>query len=695
VSLIFTTAPGPHALPQSETPMTIMVEPGEGIRPDQAWAPTFLLDKDELLLVVDQLRGFLIGRFVPPLGLAPESSSFPGGIGLELQSLEGPPLPPAPITPIPLQPGFPFLGDGAFAGSPCLYDLEGDGRTELIVATTEGAVYLLEHDGAVREGWPVRVDDGFYAAPAAADINGDGRAEIVLPGVSGWVYAWHHNGSLASGWPVRPVVSSGDGEEVSFYAAASLADMNRDGAADICVATSLGSVWLLRGDGRVFAGWPQQMMSSSHPPNPPGVFAPPALVDLDGDRIPEVIAANNASRVYVWRLDGTNRPGWPVSVPHQARVGYAGVSLGDINGDDELDIVVTSEHGLSGPAAVNVFDADGQLLPGWPYDLAEVCNTQAALGDLTGDGVSEIVVATIGGNARLMALDGRTASPLTGWPLRIKQETVNSSPLIADIDGDGWNDVVVAALSTGTESDAWIWALDGTGNQLNGFPIMLPQDEILRASPSSCDLDGDGDLELMVCTERLNSVYAWDLEAVCDPILCPWSSEAGGPSRTGQSQPLPSLVPRGGDLTENGLFSDAGSDLGTAGGGQSNPGSDGTANDGEVGTGPGIGGEESPFGGSSIVPNSNGGRPDSPAKPPGLAATIEFDLASETTIGLVIFNIQHQPVRHLLQHILPAGRYAIHWDGKDDKKVPQSSGIYFYRLDLGGRQRSEQLLLLQ
>lgn len=695
ITLILFVSPGPHALPRSETPMTIMVEPGEAIRPDQARAPAFLLDKDDLLLVVDQLRGFLIGRFQPPLGLAPESSSFPGGVGLELQSLEGPPLPPAPITPIALQPGYPFLGDGAFAASPCLYDLEGDGRTELIVATTEGAVYLLEHDGAVRDGWPVRVDDGFYAAPSAADINGDGRAEVVLPGVSGWVYAWRHNGRLAPGWPVRPVAPSRNVEEVSFYAAASLADVNRDGAADICVATSLGSVWLLRGDGRVFPGWPNQMVPSTQPQNPPGAFAPPALVDLDGDQIPEIIAASNASRLHVWRPDGTVKPGWPIIVPHQARIGYTGVSLGDIDGDDEIDIVVTSEHGLSGPAAVNVFNADGTLLPGWPYDLTEVCNAQAALGDLTGDGIPEIVVATIGGNARLIALDGRSASPLPGWPLRIKQETVNSSPIIADIDGDGWNDVVVAALSTGTESDAWIWALDGSGSQLNGFPIMLPQDEILRASPSSCDLDGDGDLELIVCTERLNSVYAWDLEAMCDPILCPWSSEAGGPSRTGQSQPLPSLVPRAGGFAEAGLFPDGGSDLSTTGRGQGTPGGDGAANDGAVGTGPGIGGEESPFGGSSIEPNRGGARTEDPAEPPGLAATVEFVLPGETSVGLVIFNIQHQPVRHLLQHILPAGRYAIHWDGKDDKRVPQSSGIYFYRLDLGGRQRSEQLLLLQ
>lgn len=652
------------AVPRSDVPTTILVEPGEGIRPEQARAPAFLLDKDDQLLVIDQLRGFLIGRFQPPLGLEPESDAFPGGVGLEPESLEGPPLPPAPVSPIPLQPGYPFLASGSIAGTPCVYDLDLDGKSEVIVATTEGVVYVLDHHGNLRPGWPLRINDGFYAPPSAADINGEGRAEIILPGISGWVYAWQAGGGLLPGWPVRPVVPRAGAPEVSFFGGASLADLSGDEIADVCVATSLGSVWAFRGDGQVLPGWPQTMPAASRPPNPPGVFASPALADLDGDGRREVIVANNAYEIHAWQADGGPVAGWPVQVPGRARAGFSGVSLADVDGDEAIEVVVTSEHGQVGPAGVSVFSAEGRLEEGWPFDLGEIANAPAALGDLTGDGVPEIVVATIGGNARLIALDGATATPLPGWPLRIKQETVNASPVISDIDGDGWNDILIAALSTGTESDAWIWGLDAEGNQLNGFPVMLPQDEILAASPSCGDLDGDGDLELIAATERLNSVYAWDLNAVCDLFLCPWSSEAGGPARAGVIQLLPNL---GGTPLPGATLTDI---FGLDGQG------------GEL------------IGGSSIDPAPNGG-PGPAALPEGMQARLVFDLAEKTAVELVIYNIQHQPVRHLLQHILPAGHYEIHWDGRNDQRQRQPTGIYFYELDLGGRRRTEQLLLLQ
>ncbi len=653
------------ALPQSSVPTTIMVEPGEAIRPEQARAPAFLLDKDDQLIVIDQVRGFMIGRFRPPVGLAPESAAFPGGVGLESESAEGPPLPLVPITPIALLPGFPFLAGGAIAGSPCVLDIDRDGRGEIIAATVEGAVYVIDSSGHTKPGWPQRIDDGFYAAPSAADLNGDGRAEIVLPGVSGWLYAWRADGSMLPGWPVRPTLPNAREGEISFFGAAALADLNGDQLADVCVCTSLGTVWAIRGDGRVLPGWPRSMPPAAQPPNPAGVFSSPAIGDLDGDGRPEVIVANNAYQVHAWRADGEPLAGWPVDLPHRARAGFTGVSLGDVDGDDRLEVVVVTEHGYRGPASVLVFAADGTLQDGWPYDLTETCNAPAAIGDLTGDGVLEIVVATIGGHARLVALDGATAAPLPGWPLRIRQETVNASPVIADIDGDGWNDILFAALSTGTESDAWIWALDAQGNQLDGFPIMLPQDEIVAAAPSCGDLNGDGTLELIVATERINNLYAWDLDAVCDPSLCQWPGLAGGPARTGIGQPLPGLTdPLFGNSSLSEIF-----------GPDAVPG-------GQL------------IGGSSIDPQARGsGHPD--GYPEGMHARVAFGLDAETAVSLVIYNIRHEPVRRLLQHRLPAGRYDIHWDGRNDQGRRQSTGIYFYELDLGGRRRTEQLLLLQ
>ncbi len=309
------------------------------------------------------------------------------------------------------------------------------------------------------------------------------------------------------------------------------------------------------------------------------------------------------------------------------------------------------------------------------------------IGDLTGDGTAEIVVATIGGNAAIVALDGRTARPLPGWPLRLKRETVNASPLIADLDGDGWNDIMVAALSTGLESDAWLWAIDRLGNQLRGFPIMLPQDEIVRASPAAADLDGDGDLELLAATERLNSLYAWDLDALCDPFLMPWPGAWGGPSRCSRLEPgngpcatgVPGItaMPKAEAL--------AGDD---AAHGQNGAEEEPRGPDREARP-------QDPALGSPLDLWPPTGEPGGPSGAAGSLSIIGFELREETQVRLVIFDIKHAPVRRLLQHALPPGHYSIFWDGKDDTGASQPAGIYFYQLGLGDRARTRQLLLLK
>jgi len=680
--------------------ITIAIEPGKGIPPDRARAPAYLLDARGKLIVIDQVRGFILGRFEPPPGLGPSPATPAEGFELDLSSLTGPPLPPIPITPLKAQYGFPFMADGALAGSPCVADLDNSGRCEIVVATTEGTVHLLRDDGRTGEGWPVHVSDGFYAPPAAGDLDGDGVLEIVLGGISGRIYAWHPNGSPVPGWPVRPPVPGATGPRpvgtVEFHGSAALGDIDADGSDEVCIASTQGHVWALDGTGRTLPGWPQVMPSASDPPNPGGAFCSPALGDLDGDRLPEIVLASNAYRIHAWHASGRPVAGWPVETPHRARGGYGGVVLGDLDLDGRTEVVVATEHGFNGPATVVVLGPDGVPRPGWPYALPDACNAGPALGDLTGDGLPEIVVATIGGDAAVVALDALTGRPIAGWPVRLRAETVNASPVISDVDGDGRNDVILAVLSTGLESDAWVWGLDSAGRQLRDFPVMLPHDEIVRAAPVTADLDADGDLELLVATERLNTLYIWDLDALCDPATMPWPGAAGSASRCACLETVEPPVGQAGQ-----------------------PGRSRTPERPE-GRGEAARGQGDPL---VLMPDASGMgqglEPDSPRQPAGddqeggwesggesadrsagsvmdrPQGGVHFELAQADRVQLVILSVTGTAVRTLLSHDLPPGRYTIYWDGKDDRGRPQSSGIYHVRLRVGGRARTQQLLLLK
>ena len=93
----------------------------------------------------------------------------------------------------------------------------------------------------------------------------------------------------------------------------------------------------------------------------------------------------------------------------------------------------------------------------------------------------------------------KDSSLLPGWPMHLGNTGSNTrqSVLFADLDGDG-NDEVIAS------SGAYLYAWSHDGQPLNGFPKRLgtvDHDPLWGSSvskPSVGDLDGDGDLEIVV-----------------------------------------------------------------------------------------------------------------------------------------------------------------------------------------------------
>jgi hypothetical protein len=74
---------------------------------------------------------------------------------------------------------------------------------------------------------------------------------------------------------------------------------------------------------------------------------------------------------------------------------------------------------------------------------------------------------------------------------------------------------------------------------------------------------------------------------------------------------------------------------------------------------------------------------------------IEFTLAKSGFVTLQIYDVLGRRVRALVAERLSSGYKSVHWDGRNDRGIQVSSGIYFYQLKVGEFTETKRMLLLK
>ena len=77
------------------------------------------------------------------------------------------------------------------------------------------------------------------------------------------------------------------------------------------------------------------------------------------------------------------------------------------------------------------------------------------------------------------------------------------------------------------------------------------------------------------------------------------------------------------------------------------------------------------------------------------STTIRFVVPVRERVSLVVYDASGRTIRTLVDEAGVVGAHDAIWDGRDDHGIAQSSGVYFYRLQVGTHTDSKKMLLLK
>jgi hypothetical protein len=370
-------------------------------------------------------------------------------------------------------------------------DLDLDKTMEIVVGIGKAdplTAWVYEHDGSVRKGWPqldasqrdgVWSDGVFADSISVGDIAGDGKLEILVPCDNPFMMVYSDSGKLVKAnqktypglfWAQIPFYESYRAERkrenggwgstkgdmasktrADLYraqlghAGTTLADLDGDGKNEVLVVAIMadrteetlrlnptypptlfmtlfvrngdGTRWTNRAKGYDWQEIPKDLgepLIQSHEMLSCRVRTSPTVSDLDGDGDPEILFPSYNGKLHCFSLDKTEHGSWPFAVTAAGSAGSTGPSLfeyasrpvaADLDGDGKKEVVFTSwyDHTLdiSGKNAyLYVVGADGKLLhkielpPAKESELNNGGMAQPVLADIDGDGLQELVVST-------------------------------------------------------------------------------------------------------------------------------------------------------------------------------------------------------------------------------------------------------------------------------------------------------------
>lgn len=421
------------------------------------------------------------------------------------------------------------LDVGSYA-KPYIWDAGQDGDWDLWVGNSGGQITLVENTAsAANPSWSNQglvvdrdaliIDVGSYAVPWMFDHDGDGDADVYIGDNSGRLTLLENEGTDANpSWLNQGLLTDNTGAtiDVGSYATPIVTPTSGLTDWDLWVGNSAGQLTWIQSPRTFPLAWSIRASAFNH--LDVGGYAAPALVDYDNNGVMDLVVGNSNGNIrLILNLGSTVQPIYRdqgFMVDDQGTLidvgSYAAPTFFDIDNDGDQDMLLGDSVGRltlyrnNGGSPVpswmpegNLNDVNGSLIDVGGY-------SKPVAYDLDGDGDQDLYVGNSSGQIRHLENSGTVSAPQ--W---IQQNIVidsnntaidvggYASPLLADINGDGFLELVVGS------SNGVLYRYETTQP---GIPLSWVLQDVQfgqvdigsYASPVAINLDQDTDLDLII-----------------------------------------------------------------------------------------------------------------------------------------------------------------------------------------------------
>jgi len=397
-----------------------------------------------------------------------------------------------------------------------LHDIDNDGDLDLFISGYNGILFYRNTGNAENPVWEkdntlftqINSEIGADAKPAFVDLDADGDLDLMI-GIgesllgggptAGIVLGYRNTGDASN--PVFQKENSfvlGIGD-VGLNAYPTFADLDNDGDYDMLMGRDAAGLYYFKNTGTAQAPvWTRdnQTFISIETTN---YWKQPVFIDLDNDNDLDLVYGTAGGTLYYYENTGNAVTPQFQYRPEYFRVikseGYSTASLGDVDGDGDLDLISGSSLGT-----LAYFRNDGSVSVPYfqPSSVFQAINpgsySHPVFVDIDKDNDPDLVSGAINGLLYLYMNNGTNFTYNSsvfggidaGW---------FSAPAFVDIDADGDIDFLLAEE---LPENFKFYVNDGNNNftQDNSFisGVTFARDN----KPAFADVDNDGDYDLFL-----------------------------------------------------------------------------------------------------------------------------------------------------------------------------------------------------